>query len=62
MKKAPITLSLFVASSLAVAEEGVFDKTKSAIEHGAEVTVRAVRHGVEAAGRGIRRGAEATGQ
>ncbi|HXE38888.1 MAG TPA: hypothetical protein VN639_10455 [Azonexus sp.] len=57
----------------ALADEGVVDKTKSAIERGAEATVHGVRRGAEAAGhgievgltaagRGIQRGAEATGR
>ncbi|MBI2277817.1 MAG: hypothetical protein HYU74_10735 [Dechloromonas sp.] len=55
----------------ALADESVVDKTKSAIERGAEATVHGVKRGVEAAGhgievglsaagRGIKRGAEAT--
>lgn len=57
----------------ALADEGVVDKTKSAIERGAEATAHGVQRGVEAAGhgievgltaagRGIKRGAEATGR
>lgn len=61
MKKLLITLSLITVAGLAHAEEGVVDKTKAAVEHGAEVTVHAVKRGVSAAGRGIKRGAEATG-
>lgn len=61
MKKLLIALSLIVAAGLANAEEGVVDKTKAAVEHGAEVTVHAVKRGVHAAGRGIKRGAEAAG-
>lgn len=44
----------------ALAEEGVIDKTESAIQRGAEATAHGVKHGVEAAGHGIKRGAEAT--
>lgn len=55
----------------ALADEGVVDKTKSAIERGAEATAHGVQRGAEAAGhgievglsaagRGIKRGAEAT--
>lgn len=61
MKKRLVALALIAASSLAVAEEGVVDRTKAAIEHGAEVTGHAIERGVHAAGRGIKRGAEATG-
>lgn len=61
MKKLLVALSLIVAAGLANAEEGVVDKTKAAVEHGAEVTVHAVKRGVHAAGRGIKHGAEATG-
>lgn len=57
----------------ALADEGVVDKTKSAIERGAEATAHGVKRGVEAAGhgievgltaagRGVKRGAEATGR
>lgn len=45
---------------MAHAEEGVVDKTKAAVEHGAEATAHAVKKGVTAAGHGIKRGVEAT--
>jgi len=45
----------------ALADEGVIDKTQSAVERGAEATVHGVKRGVEAAGHGIKRGAEAAG-
>lgn len=71
------SLTVFICSVClmggALAEEGVVDKTKSAIERGAEATAEGVKRGVEAAGhgievglsaagRGVKRGAEATGR
>jgi hypothetical protein len=55
-----ILIGAFLFGSVAQAEEGVVDKTKAAVEHGAEVTAHAVKKGVTAAGNGIKRGAEAT--
>lgn len=50
----------FCLFGVAQADEGVIDKTQSAVERGAEATAHGVKRGVEAAGRGIKRGAEAT--
>lgn len=60
MNRAIILLSAFLFAGFAHAEEGVVDKTKAAVEHGAEATAHAVKKGVTAAGNGIKRGAEAT--
>jgi len=46
---------------VALADQGVIDKTESALEQGAEATAHGIKRGVEATGRGIRRGAEAAG-
>jgi hypothetical protein len=58
-------LAIFVSSfcllGSALADEGVIDKTGSALERGAEATSHGIQRGVEAAGHGIKRGAEATG-
>jgi hypothetical protein len=45
----------------ALADQGVIDKTESALELGAEATARGIKRGVEATGYGIKRGAEAAG-
>lgn len=55
-----VLVGLLALGSVAHAEEGVVDKTKAAVEHGAEATAHAVKKGVTAAGNGIKRGAEAT--
>lgn len=60
MKKAVIALSLLAAAGLAIAEEGVVDRTKEALKHGAEVTAHAVERGVHAAGHGLVVAGEAT--
>lgn len=44
-----------------LADQGVIDKTESALERGAEATAHGIERGVEATGRGIKRGAEAAG-
>jgi len=46
---------------VALADQGVIDKTELAVERGAEATAHGIKRGVEATGRGIRRGAEAAG-
>lgn len=51
----------FCLLGIARADEGVIDKTGSAIERGAEATAHGITRGVEAAGHGIKRGAEAAG-
>lgn len=48
-------------ASAAFADESVVDRTKAAIERGAQATAHGVQRGFSAAGRGIKRGAEATG-
>lgn len=59
-KSIVLLISAFLLGSAAHAEEGVVDKTKAAVEHGAEATAHVVKKGVTAAGNGIKRGAEAT--
>ncbi|MCG2577922.1 hypothetical protein LZ012_13075 [Dechloromonas sp. XY25] len=59
-KSIVLLISAFLLGGMAHAEEGVVDKTKAAVEHGAEATAHAVKKGVTAAGNGIKRGAEAT--
>lgn len=59
-KSIVLLISAFLLGGAAHAEEGVVDKTKAAVEHGAEATSNAVKKGVTAAGNGIKRGAEAT--
>ena len=59
------SIAVFVCSlclvGVAQADEGVIDKTQSALERGSQATVHGIKHGVEAAGNGIKRGAEAAG-
>lgn len=55
-----LLIGAFLFGGVAHADEGVVDKTKAAVEHGAEVTAHAVKKGMTAAGNGIKRGAEAT--
>jgi len=51
----------FCLVGVALADDGLINKTESAVERGAEATAQGIKRGVEAAGHGIRRGAEATG-
>lgn len=62
MKKTVMSICLLMATGAICAEEGFIDKSKAAVEHGAEVTADAVKRGAHAAGRGIERGAEAAVQ
>lgn len=55
-----ILIGAFLFGGVAQAEEGVVDKTRAAVEHGAEAAANALKKGVTAAGDGIKRGAEAT--
>ncbi|WP_265949584.1 hypothetical protein [Dechloromonas sp. A34] len=68
-----VLICSFCLMGSVLADEGVVDKTKLAIERGAEATAEGVKRGVEAAGhgievglsaagRGIKRGADATGR
>jgi len=50
----------FCMVGLALSDDGLIDKTGSAVEHGAEATAHGIKRGVEAAGHGVKRGAEAT--
>jgi hypothetical protein len=45
----------------ALADQGVIDKTESALERGAEASAHGIERAIEATGRGIKRGAEAAG-
>uniref|UniRef100_Q47AZ2 Uncharacterized protein n=1 Tax=Dechloromonas aromatica (strain RCB) TaxID=159087 RepID=Q47AZ2_DECAR len=62
MKRSVIILVLNLCLlGAAQAEDGVIDKTKSAVERGTQATIHGIKRGAEAAGHGIKRGAEATG-
>jgi hypothetical protein len=61
MKRSLITLFCgYCLVGVALADQGVIDKTESALERGAEATVHGIKRGAEATGYGIKRGAEAT--
>lgn len=49
----------FCLVGVALADEGVIDKTGAALERGAEATVHGIKRGMESASNGIQRGAEA---
>lgn len=56
---AAVVCSLCLAG-VALGDDGLINKTESALERGAEATAHGIKRGVEAAGNGIKRGAEAT--
>ena len=57
-----VLLGCLLIATGAIAEEGVIDKTKSAVKHGANWTTTKIEHGAKATGRGLKVGADATGR